>query len=114
MMRPCALKISPWLLYDMQGRSFLRVVELKRVLLAVRISMSCISLRIHSRHHTCSSTFCCLLLLLLPCQEGTGDGKNELVLLDEDDNLENEEESQGMDAPLTCRNLGQHLQMSCC
>ena len=63
------------------------------------------SLRIKSRHHAYSSTFCCLLRLLLPCLQGTGDGKNELALQYKDDVLENGEESQGVDVP-----SGSHMQ----
>ena len=49
--------------------------------------------------------FCSLLRLLLPCLQGTGDGKYELALLDENDDPENGEETQGMDVP-----SGFHLQ----
>ena len=45
--------------------------------------------------------------MLLPCKLSTGDGKYELAVLDEDDDLENGEESQGM-----VDTSGLHLQMA--
>ena len=69
--------------------------------------MTRLSRWIHSRHNACSSTFFCLLHLLLSCKQSSGDGKYELTVLDEDDDLEKRQESQGIVVT-----SGLHLQVS--
>ena len=69
------------------------IIDLKRVFFAVCTIMPCLSLWIHSMHHAYSGTFFCLLRLLLSCLRSTGDGKDELALLDENVDLETGEES---------------------